>query len=68
MDLPKLPRNETLWERMYDHNGNLKYLITSDYRREVYYLYHVDTDESVRKIGKGKNPPDLYKKYSFIKL
>lgn len=63
MDLPKLSRNETLWERIYDSDGNLKHLITSDNRRDVYYLYHVEKDGSINKIGKGKNPPDLHKRY-----
>lgn len=63
MDLPKLPRNETLWEQISGKDGNLKYLITSDYRRDVYYLYHVNADGSAQKIGKGKNPPDLHRRY-----
>lgn len=59
----KIGKGERIWEQVIGKDGNVKYLITSDYRREVYYLYHVNADGSTQKIGKGKNPPDLHKKY-----
>ena len=63
MNLPfKLPRNEVLWETHYDEHYNLTYIVTSDTRREHYILYKVD-DDGYHLLGKGKNPPDLRKKY-----
>ena len=63
MDLPfKLPRNEILWERIYDEHDNLTHIVTSDSRREHYILYKVD-DDGYRLLGKAKNPVDLLRRY-----
>lgn len=59
----KIGKVECLWEQVIGKDGNVKYLITSDYRRDAYYLYHVNADGSAQKIGKGKNPLDLHRRY-----
>lgn len=59
----KIGKGERLWMRICGKDGIVKHLITSDYRREVYYLYHINKDGSLQKIGKGKDPVDLQKKY-----
>lgn len=59
----KLPANEIIWEKISDSYGNPLYCITSDRRRDVYYLYSVNRKGETARIGKGKDPPELYKKY-----
>ena len=59
----KIGKGELLWESICKKDGSVAYLITSDSRRDVYYLYHVNKDGTTQRIGKGKNPPDLHKKY-----
>ena len=60
----KIDRGEKLWEQIHDEKGRLLYLITSDKQRETYYLYKVLNDsKDLKKIGKGRTPPDLYRKY-----
>lgn len=56
-------KDEMIWERIYGTDEKLHYLITSDKRRDVYFLYSVDKDKSVSKVGKAKTPPELWKKY-----
>ena len=63
MDLPfRLPRNETLWERIYDEHDNLTHIVTADTRREHYILYKVG-DDGYHLLGKAKNPVDLLRSY-----
>lgn len=56
-------KDEKIWERIYGTDERLRYLITSDKRRDVYFLYSVNKDKTVSKVGKAKNPPELWKKY-----
>lgn len=56
-------KDEMIWERIYGTDEKLHYLITSDKQRDVYFLYSVDKDKSVSKVGKAKTPPELWKKY-----
>lgn len=56
-------KDEEIWERIYGTDERLHYLIASDKRRDVYFLYSVDKDKTVSKVGKAKTPPELWKKY-----
>lgn len=56
-------KDEKVWERIYGTDERLHYLITSDKRRDVYFLYSVDKNDIVSKVGKAKDPPELWKKY-----
>lgn len=56
-------KDEIIWEQIYGTDERLHYLITSDKRRDVYFLYRVDKDNTVSKVGKAKTPPELWKKY-----
>lgn len=56
-------KDEKIWERIHGTDERLHYLITSDKRRDVYFLYSVNKDKTVSKVGKAKNPPELWKKY-----
>ena len=58
-----ISKDEKIWERIYGTDERLHYLITSDKRRDAYFLYRVDKDKTVSKVGKAKNPPELWTKY-----
>ena len=51
-------KNETVWVTGFDSSGNLKYVITSNADRSLYYIY----DKDYKKLGKAKNPVDLQTK------
>lgn len=42
-----------------DSNGKLLYVITASQDKSCYYIY----DKDLKKLGKGKSPPELEKKY-----
>lgn len=56
-------KDEKIWERIYGTDERLHYLITSDKRRDVYFLYSVNKDKTISKVGKAKTPTELWKKY-----
>ena len=69
MDILKaLPDSETIWERIYEEDGPIRFVITSDRRRDAYYIYRVHHDGIIlfERLGKAKNPPELWKKFGNI--
>ena len=52
-------KNEVRWVSVYDINRNLRYAITSNKDRSVYYIY----DKDFKKLGKAKTPDELKEKY-----
>lgn len=52
---PMCPRGEIPWVRHYDEAGTPRYLVTSDKRRERYFLYKV-IGEKLERIAKAKTP------------
>lgn len=58
----KLPKSEELWARCYNSAHELVYFITSDLQRNFYFFYEVSSGVS-KKLGKGKSPKELEKKY-----
>lgn len=70
--LRALPDSEKVWERIYKENGPLQFVITSDKRREAYYLYRVSRGPTPAKIlsfermGKAKTPPEFWRKFGGI--
>lgn len=52
----KLPKNQILWESIYDVNGQLSQIVTSDKDQEKWFLYDVSSDGGLEKIETGKNP------------
>lgn len=57
------PKNETLWESLWDDNGNLKYIITSNRNRDYYILYKLDKKMILNNVGKAKTPMDIHRRY-----
>lgn len=58
----KMPRGEIAWVGYYDRVGDLRFVITSKEARDWYYLYETK-GESLVKLGKAKEPPELVEKY-----
>lgn len=59
----KAPRGEIEWVGHYDKAGNLRYLITSKVIRDYYFLYEVQADNTLKKLGKSRNPTELEEKF-----
>lgn len=63
----KIDRGEIIWERIYvGNNGEerCRFLITSDKRRETYFLYEVAEDGvSSKKIHKARTPVQIWDRY-----
>lgn len=67
MKAVKTPRGETLWVSHYDKAWNLRYIITSKALRDFYFLYEVQADGALKKLGKSKNPAELEEKFQVHK-
>lgn len=66
MDNPdfKIDRGEVIWERIHDGSDRCRFLITSDKRRETYFLYEVAKDGvSTKKTHKARTPAQIWNKY-----
>ena len=53
--MDKLKGKERVWERIYDHKQNEKFLVTSNDSRTTYYLYTKENNHW-KKIGRSKTP------------
>lgn len=60
------PKGEIVWASYYDTKGRLIFFITSKPPRDYYFLYEISDDGKPNKLGKGKTPIELEKKYSVI--
>ena len=59
-----IPKNETVWERIFDDHENLRFVVTSNsIVRDWYYLYEVSQSGALTKIGKAKTPTELKSKF-----
>ena len=69
--LKKIPDSDIVWERIHEkqyeesETGPIRFVITSDRRREVYYIYEVHHDGIMlyERLGKAKTPPELWRKF-----
>lgn len=60
----KIPKGERLWVTYEDDDKTPRYVVTTKgFLRDYYYLYSVDADGSVKKLGKDKSPIELENKY-----
>lgn len=64
-DPVKYPKGETCWVGFYiEGNPIPHHIITSKPDRSLYYIYAVeDGGGKLTKLGKGKNPKELERKY-----
>lgn len=59
----KIPKGEIPWVSYYDGSHNLRFVMTSNSKRDLYYLYSVDDNKSMKKLGRAKTPPELERKF-----
>ncbi len=59
----RLPKNEILWERYYNKDGEMLFVMTSDKLAETYTLYSYKDGFFVR-LGRGRSPTELEQKNS----
>lgn len=64
----KLPKGQVLWETIRDEKGRVKWVITSDPARTVYYLYSVGTDGSTVAVTKKVGSPRSFEKYTGVRI
>lgn len=57
-----IPKDEITWT-FYIEKGVTKGVITSKESRDMYFAYSLSEDGTYKKIGKGKSPTDLERKY-----
>lgn len=58
------PSGERLFVSYYTESGVLKFILTSKKdNRNNYYLYSVDENNNVTKLGRAKTPPELERKF-----
>lgn len=55
----KPPKGQTLWVSYRDANGKVKWIVTSDPMRTMYFLYRVDPGEKLVKVKQSKSPKDF---------
>lgn len=58
-EAPTIGKSEIRWMSMYDVEKNLRYTVTSNKDRSVYYIY----DKDLKRLGKGASPLELEKKF-----
>ena len=63
MSQAKIPKNELLWVTHYDSRGSPRFFITSSADRERYYIYEVNKEGGVVRLGSNQSPLQLEQKY-----
>jgi len=59
----KYPKNEIVWVRYISESSDPIYIITSKQIRDWYYLYKINSDGTLERIGRAKTPSELESKY-----
>ena len=57
----KPPKGQTLWVSYRDANGKVRWIVTSDLMRTMYFLYRVDPGEKLVKVKQSKSPVGFQK-------
>lgn len=55
----KIPESQTIWETVWDKNGNLQYIVTSNRERTKYYKYVIDEKNNPKRISTANTPKEL---------
>ncbi len=53
--VPNYPKDEIVWERYYNEEGDLRYVVTSKKSRDYYFLYEWN-GEKLKKLSRSKTP------------
>lgn len=59
----KIPKGERDWVGYNNANGETVCLLTSKAARDFYFLYEVNPDGSLTKLGKARTPTELEVKF-----
>lgn len=59
----KTPKGEIACVGYYNAAGEPVCILTSKPARDFYYLYEVNADGSLTKLGRAREPPELEEKY-----
>lgn len=57
------PKGEIAWVGYYNKEGAPLFILTSKPSRDFYFLYEVNKDGTLKKLGRAKEPPELEEKY-----
>ena len=63
----KYPKGETIWVSYFNSKEELRFIITAKSQRDYYILYEL-VDNQFIKLGKGKFPPELEKRFNIKTL
>lgn len=63
----RIPKGQKLWETIRDEKGRVKWAITSDPARTVYYLYSVSGETTVA-VTKKTGSPAGFEKYTGVRI
>lgn len=59
-----VPKGEVVWVTYYDMDHKIRFIITSKANdRSYYYIYLVDREGHMKKLGKSSSPQELAEKY-----
>lgn len=59
----KIPKGEQVWVRYCKSSGEPVCVLTSKPARDFYFLYAVNADGSLTKLGKARSPTELEEKF-----
>lgn len=59
----KYPKDEIVWVGYYNKDDKPVCFLTSKPSRDFYFLYEVNEDGVLKKLGKAKEPPELIDKF-----
>lgn len=59
----KVPKGEKVWVSYSNSEGRIIYILTSKLIRDFYFLYEVNSDGKLIKLGKACTPFELEEKF-----
>ena len=59
----KYPKNEIVWVSYRNIKGETIAILTSKQTLDCYYLYEVNRDGSLLKLGKARFPPEIEERF-----
>lgn len=64
--MPELPKTERVWVTYFDADSNPRFIITSKAARDQYFLYRIEEDGKLKKLGKSASPEELTETYNVL--
>lgn len=63
-DKIKTPKNEVRWVTYCNEAGDPRFLITSKPTRDIYFLYEVQNDGSLKRLSRSTSPGELEEEFN----